>query len=192
MSALAGLTATPSDDFFAEMILKALGAHFGAGGSTAAGAAVVAKALANLGITPQIVDGSGLSRADLTSPEQVVTLLRDLSPGGVASLQTVGADLHSALPVAGKTGTLEGRMLGTAAYGNCQAKTGTLSNASDLAGWCDGNYVFALLMNDVDVWNAEKAQDKIVEALASYGATNEPHSSSARKPASSSTGTPSR
>jgi len=36
------LTAVPSDDFFAEMLLKALGARFGAGGSTAAGAAVAA------------------------------------------------------------------------------------------------------------------------------------------------------
>ena len=194
MSALADLTATPSDDFFAEMILKALGARFGAGGSTAAGAAVVARVLAGLGINAQIVDGSGLSRADLTSPQQVVTLLRDLSPGGVASLQTVGADLRAALPVDGKTGTLSARMVGTAADGNCQAKTGTLSNASDLAGWCDGNYAFALLMNDVDVSNAEKAQDKIVEALARYGRTNtaEAHSSSAKKPASSSTATPSR
>jgi D-alanyl-D-alanine carboxypeptidase len=60
-------------------------------------------------------------------------------------------------------------MVGTVADGNCQAKTGTLSDASDLAGWCDGRYVFALLMNDVDVWSAENAQDKIVEALARYG-----------------------
>jgi D-alanyl-D-alanine carboxypeptidase/D-alanyl-D-alanine-endopeptidase (penicillin-binding protein 4) len=194
MSALADLTATPSDDFFAEMILKALGARFGAGGSTAAGAAVVARVLAGLGIKAQIVDGSGLSRSDLTSPQQVVTLLRDLSPGGVAALQTVGADLRAALPVDGKTGTLSARMVGTAADGNCQAKTGTLSNASDLAGWCDGNYVFALLMNDVDVGSAEKAQDKIVEALARYGRANaaEPHSSSTKKLASSSTATPSR
>jgi D-alanyl-D-alanine carboxypeptidase/D-alanyl-D-alanine-endopeptidase (penicillin-binding protein 4) len=194
MSALADLTATPSDDFFAEMILKALGARFGAGGSTAGGAAVVKRVLAGLRLTAQIVDGSGLSRADLTSPQQVVTLLRDLSPGGVASLQLVGADLRAALPVIGKTGTLVGRMVGSAADGNCEAKTGTLSDASDLAGWCDGNYVFALLMNDVDVAKAEKAQDKIVEALASYGAPKvaELHPSSARKPASSSTGTSSR
>lgn len=194
MSELVVLTATPSDDFFAEMILKALGARFGSGGSTAAGAAVVAKVLAGLGITPQIADGSGLSRADLTSPQQVVTLLRDISPGGVDSLQTVGADLRFALPVVGKTGTLYGRMVGTAADGNCQAKTGTLSNASDLAGWCDGDYVFALLMNDVNVVRAEKAQDKVVEALASYAAKNAAgaHANSSTKPPSSRTLTPSR
>jgi D-alanyl-D-alanine carboxypeptidase/D-alanyl-D-alanine-endopeptidase (penicillin-binding protein 4) len=194
MSTLAWLTAIPSDDFFAEMILKALGARFGAGGSTAAGAAVVTKFLRSLGLTPHVIDGSGLSRGDLTSPEQVVTLLRDLSPGGVRSLQTVGADLRSALPIAGKTGTLIDRMTGTAASGNCQAKTGTLSDASDLAGLCDGRYAFALLMNNVDVWQAEEQQDKMVEAIANYGratgAGTQP--SIARKAASSSSGTPSR
>ena len=36
--------------------------------------------------------------------------------------------------------------------GPLQAKTGTLSDASDLAGWCDGSFAFAFLMNHVDVW----------------------------------------
>jgi D-alanyl-D-alanine carboxypeptidase/D-alanyl-D-alanine-endopeptidase (penicillin-binding protein 4) len=194
MTTLSKLTATPSDDFFAEMILKALGARFGAGGTTAAGAAVVTKFLAGLHITPVIADGSGLSRGDLTSPAQVVELLRDISPGGVSSLQTVGADLHASLAIDGETGTLVTRMIGTAAQGNCQAKTGTLSNASDLAGWCDRRYVFALLMNSVDVYRAQVAQDKIVEALARYAKATgaAPAPSSSRKPASSSTATPSR
>jgi D-alanyl-D-alanine carboxypeptidase/D-alanyl-D-alanine-endopeptidase (penicillin-binding protein 4) len=192
MSTLAELTATPSDDFFAEMLLKAIGARFGGGGSTTDGAAVVTKYLAGLGIDPVIVDGSGLSRGDLTSPVQVIQLLRDLSPGGVASLQTVGADLHAALPVDGKTGTLVERMRGTKAAGNCQAKTGTLSNASDLAGWCDGRYVFALLMNNVDVGRAQLAQDKIVEGLAAYASATGAASPSAKKSASSRTGTPNR
>jgi serine-type D-Ala-D-Ala carboxypeptidase/endopeptidase (penicillin-binding protein 4) len=172
MSTLVRLTALPSDDFFAEMLLKALGARFGSAGTTAAGAAVVSDYIARLGITPQIADGSGLSREDLTSPLQVVTLLRDLSPGGAPELQAVGSDLHAALPVVGKSGTLVTRMIGSAADGRCQAKTGTLSDASDLAGWCDGRYVFALLMNRVDVWKAEEAQDKIVEALAKYARAN--------------------
>lgn len=165
MTQLAELTAAPSDDFFAEMILKALGARFGAGGTTGDGAVVVRDYLATLGIEPQIVDGSGLSREDLTTPIQVVTLLRDLSPGGIPSLQPVGTALRGSLAVVSKTGTLEFRMPGTAASGYCQAKTGTLSDASDLAGWC-GNLVFAYLMNHVDVWDAQDAQDTMTEALA--------------------------
>lgn len=194
MSTLATLTATPSDDFFAEMLLKGLGARFGAGGTTAAGAAVVRSFLAHQQITPVVVDGSGLSRGDLTSPVQVVTLLRDLSPGGVPSLQAVGVALRGAMPIDGQTGTLITRMHGTAADGNCIAKTGTLSNASDLAGWCDGRFVFALEMNDVNVWSAQAAQDKMTEALAALDAPASlgSHSNSVRKASSSSTGTPSR
>jgi D-alanyl-D-alanine carboxypeptidase/D-alanyl-D-alanine-endopeptidase (penicillin-binding protein 4) len=112
----------------------------------------------------------------------------------VTALATVGSDLRGALPIAGKTGTLAGRMIGTGADGTCQAKTGTLSNASDLAGWCDGRYAFALLMNDVAVLTAQKAQDTIVEALANYARSDgvAVQGSSAKKAASSSSATPRR
>jgi D-alanyl-D-alanine carboxypeptidase/D-alanyl-D-alanine-endopeptidase (penicillin-binding protein 4) len=168
MSELAALTAGPSDDYFAEMILKALGARFGSGGTTSAGADVVRNYLSGLGLRPTIADGSGLSRGDLTTPQQVVTLLRELSSD--SQLQPVGQALHAALPVVGESGTLVTRMTGTPAAGNCQAKTGTLSDASDLAGWCDGRYAFAILMNHVLVWKAQLAQDKIVTAIAKLDA----------------------
>ncbi len=41
IATLIALTNTPSDNFFAEMLLKDIGARAGAGGTTAAGAAVV-------------------------------------------------------------------------------------------------------------------------------------------------------
>jgi D-alanyl-D-alanine carboxypeptidase len=96
----------------------------------------------------------------------VVTLLRDLSPGGKASLQGVGVALRAALAVVGESGTLEFRMRGSAAAGHCVAKTGTLSDASDLAGWCNGIFAFAFLMNHVDVTAAQHAQDLMTIALA--------------------------
>jgi D-alanyl-D-alanine carboxypeptidase/D-alanyl-D-alanine-endopeptidase (penicillin-binding protein 4) len=166
MATLVRLTAVPSDDFFAEMLLKALGARFGAGGTTAAGAAVVSQFLATVHLDPAVVDGSGLSRGDRTTPLDVVTLLRDLSPGGLASLQAIGATLRAALPVVSQTGTLEFRMPHSAASGRCMAKTGTLSDASDLAGWCNGVFAFAFLMNHVDVTAAQHAQDTMTIALA--------------------------
>jgi D-alanyl-D-alanine carboxypeptidase/D-alanyl-D-alanine-endopeptidase (penicillin-binding protein 4) len=166
MRTLARLTAVPSDDFFAEMLLKALGARFGDGGTTAAGAAVVRQFLATLDLTPSIVDGSGLSRQDRTTPIDVVTLLRDLSPGGIPALQPVGEALRAAMPVVSEDGTLAFRMHDSAASGHCVAKTGTLSNASDLAGWCHGDFAFAFLMNHVDVLSAEDAQDTMTIALA--------------------------
>jgi D-alanyl-D-alanine carboxypeptidase/D-alanyl-D-alanine-endopeptidase (penicillin-binding protein 4) len=166
MSTLVRLTALPSDDFFAEMLLKALGARFAGAGTTAAGAAVVSQFLAGLHLTPAIADGSGLSRADRTSPIDVVTLLRDLSPGGVPALQAIGQTIAQSLPVVSESGTLEYRMHDTAASGHCSAKTGTLSDASDLAGWCNSTFAFAFLMNHVNVIAAEEAQDTMTIALA--------------------------
>lgn len=162
LSVLAGLTALNSDNYFAEMLLKDLGASFGGGGSTARGARVVRSWLATFGIRPQIVDGSGLSRSDRTSPRQVVRLLASLT----GDLAGVGTALRDALPIAGRTGTLRNRMRGSAAAGRCEAKTGTLSGVSALAGWCGRRVAFAFLMDRVDVTRARALQDTMTEALA--------------------------
>jgi D-alanyl-D-alanine carboxypeptidase/D-alanyl-D-alanine-endopeptidase (penicillin-binding protein 4) len=164
LSTLVKLTNTPSNNFFAETLLKDLGATFGAGGTSAAGAAVVRAELAGqFHIRPALEDGSGLSRRDLTSPLQVVSALRSLysNPDFVASL-----------PVAGRTGTLATRMRHSYATGRCLAKTGTLLNASDLAGYCharDGHVlVFAFLMNDVYPAGVHRLQDAMTNAVALY------------------------
>jgi serine-type D-Ala-D-Ala carboxypeptidase/endopeptidase (penicillin-binding protein 4) len=144
MATLVRLTNTPSDNFFAEMLLKGLGASFGGAGSTAAGAAVVRAQLAGLGVHPQLDDGSGLSRTDLTTPRQVVTVLERMSGN---------PDFTSSLAIGGETGTLQDEMRGTIAQGNCIGKTGTLRDVANLAGYCtdrDGHkLVFAFLMNRV-------------------------------------------
>ena len=57
----------PSDNYIAEMLSKGLGSQFGGEGSTEAGGAVVREAVEPFGISPTIVDGSGLSRANRTS-----------------------------------------------------------------------------------------------------------------------------
>jgi D-alanyl-D-alanine carboxypeptidase/D-alanyl-D-alanine-endopeptidase (penicillin-binding protein 4) len=140
---LVALTNTPSDNFFAEMLLKDIGARFGAGGTTAAGAGVVSLLLARrFGIHPRLVDGSGLSRSDATTPIQVVTLLSKMI-GNRAFLNS--------LAIAGVTGTLQHEMQGTVAQGNCRGKTGTLHDVANLVGVCtaaDGHtLVFAFLAN---------------------------------------------
>ena len=62
------------------MLLKDLGAQFGSGGTSAAGAAVVsAEIAAQFGLTPRLDDGSGLSRDDATAPRQVVSLLGQMA-----------------------------------------------------------------------------------------------------------------
>jgi D-alanyl-D-alanine carboxypeptidase/D-alanyl-D-alanine-endopeptidase (penicillin-binding protein 4) len=156
----------PSDNYDAEMLAKDLGASFGAAGSTAAGTAVVRSTIARFGIAPTIVDGSGLSRQDRTSPRQVVRLL-----SGMAATDQ-GTALDDALAVAGRTGTVYNRMRGTAAQDNCHLKTGTLHDVSSLAGYCTtqgGDRVaFAFLMNYVYPLAAHVLQDKMTVALARY------------------------
>jgi serine-type D-Ala-D-Ala carboxypeptidase/endopeptidase (penicillin-binding protein 4) len=156
----------PSDNFYAETLIKALGNDFGAGGTTAAGAAVVRSTVKQLGLRTVAVDGSGLSRSDRTAPRAVVTLLQAMDESDVASA------FEDSLPVAGRTGTLSSRMRGTAARDRCHAKTGTLSNVSALAGYCDtrsGDRVaFAFLMNNVWPASARVLQDRMAAALARY------------------------
>jgi D-alanyl-D-alanine carboxypeptidase/D-alanyl-D-alanine-endopeptidase (penicillin-binding protein 4) len=165
MSTLIKLTNTPSDNFFAEMLLKALGARFGGAGTTAAGAAVVRAQLAStFGVDPQLDDGSGLSRADRTTPRQVVSVLTDL---------VNNPDFVNSLAVSGETGTLKDEMRGTIAQGRCQAKTGTLSDAANLAGYCqaqDGHtLVFAFLLNATsDTSYTHLVEDEMAVALAGY------------------------
>ena len=75
MAQIVAATNVQSDNFNAESLLKALGERFGAGGTTASGASVVRGSVADFDARPQIVDGSGLSRANRTSARDVVRLL---------------------------------------------------------------------------------------------------------------------
>jgi D-alanyl-D-alanine carboxypeptidase/D-alanyl-D-alanine-endopeptidase (penicillin-binding protein 4) len=161
---LIALTNAPSDNFFAEMLLKDIGARFGSGGTTAAGVAVVRTELASrFAIHPRFDDGSGLSRYDATTPRQVVTLL-----AGMAG----NRPFVNSLAVAGRTGTLSNEMNGTIAEGRCRGKTGTLSDVSNLAGYCkarDGHTLaFAFLMNGIYPYYAHPIQNSMAIALAGY------------------------
>lgn len=166
MARLVALTNRPSDNYLAEMLIKGLGARFGSRGSTAAGASVIRRALASFGIHTRLVDGSGLSRSDRTTPRSIVTLLRRMAS------DRAGTAFEASLPVAGVSGTLAGRMRGTAAARRCHAKTGTLSNVSALAGYCHARgghlLAFAILMNRVYPTSARQLQDRMAAAMAAY------------------------
>ncbi len=164
---LLGLMLPPSDNFFAETLVKDLGALYGGAGTTTAGAAVVSKTISTLlGIHPDVVDGSGLSEADKTSPYQVTDLLV-----GLASTP-MGAVLRDSLAVAGRTGTLELRMRDTRAAGNCQGKTGTLTGVSNLVGYCqaaDGHTLaFAIFTDGIPTETAHTFQDNMAITIADY------------------------
>ncbi|HVR04613.1 MAG TPA: D-alanyl-D-alanine carboxypeptidase/D-alanyl-D-alanine-endopeptidase [Solirubrobacteraceae bacterium] len=164
---LLGLMLPPSDNFFAETLLKDLGARYGGAGTTAAGAHLVRETLAtDFGLRPHVVDGSGLSREDETSPLQVVTLLKDLAT------TPLGTTLRADMAVAGHSGTLAERMRGSAAAGRCQGKTGTLTGVSNLVGYCQdlsGQYLaFAFFNDGIAIETAHALQDNMAIALADY------------------------
>lgn len=162
---LLGLMLPPSDNFFAETLLKDLGVAFGGAGSTAAGAAVVSQTIsALLGIHPRVADGSGLSESDRTSPYEVADMLAAVQP------TPVGTILRASMAVAGHTGTLAKRMRGTAASGHCQGKTGTLTGYSNLVGYCQSHsghlLTFAFFNDGIPTTAAHTIQDHMTITLA--------------------------
>ena len=164
IATLIKLTNTPSDNFFAEMLLKGLGARFAHSGTTAAGVGVVKAQIAkSFGIHPSFDDGSGLSYSDHSSPLEVELLLAKMASN---------PSFVNSLAVAGETGTLSGEMNGTVAQGKCRGKTGSLAAVSNLVGYCtarDGHTLaFAFLMNSIDANVAHPIQNTMTEALAAY------------------------
>jgi D-alanyl-D-alanine carboxypeptidase/D-alanyl-D-alanine-endopeptidase (penicillin-binding protein 4) len=166
---LARFTNAPSNNFAAEMLLKDLGARFRAIGTRAAGAEVVLDTLDDFGLRPRIVDGSGLSRDNRSTPRQVVSLLQRMARPAIAP------SFRASLAVAGLTGTVKARMRRTAAAGRCQLKTGTLHRVSALAGYCrtigGRDIAFALMSNGVNTFRAKAREDRMVVAIARLDAT---------------------
>lgn len=167
LSVMLKLMDVPSDDFFAEMLTKQLGVQFGSGGSITAGAQVISDAIATYyGIHPKIVDGSGLSRDDRSSPGEVVDLLRKVWK------TKIGRVLSASLPVVGVSGTVQEIAPHTVAQGRCIAKTGTLNYVTNLAGYCTtlDNHVlaFALMIDGPPNWTAIELFDRMVPAIARY------------------------
>jgi serine-type D-Ala-D-Ala carboxypeptidase/endopeptidase (penicillin-binding protein 4) len=157
----------PSDDLFADMLAEQLGAQYGTAGTITAGAHVISQAIdREYDLHPQIVDGSGLSRGDQSSPQEVVDLLRDIWRTPVGSI------LWDSLPVVGVSGTTQTIATGTPARGNCVAKTGTLFYVTNLAGYCHsrgGDVVaFAMFMDGPTNGQALVLLGHMVAAIAKY------------------------
>jgi serine-type D-Ala-D-Ala carboxypeptidase/endopeptidase (penicillin-binding protein 4) len=164
---LAEATNVPSNNFYAETLIKLLGARFGGVGTTTAGAAVVERFIRSLGTNVHAVDGSGLTRANRARPWDVVRLLDSMHSNEVAD------EFIQGLPIAGSEGTVADRMEGTAAAGRCRTKTGTLTGVSALSGYCFNRsgriMVFSILMASVrDLGLAHREQDRIAALVASY------------------------
>ncbi len=165
MARLVKLTNKPSDNFFAETLVKDLALQARGRGTTAGGARIAAAFARRVGSGAKLADGSGLSRSNRASPYRVVRLLSALT-----RRDEYDAFLAS-LPIAGSDGTLYDRMQRGAAHRRCRAKTGTLSDVSALSGYCRARsgdtYAYSILMNGMYPGTARTIQDRMVQAIAS-------------------------
>lgn len=121
-----------SQNLYAETLFRTLGAR-GGSGTSAGGRKAVEDVLTSWGIAPDsyvMADGSGLSRYNYVTAETLVAILRRMwqDPRHASVFEAT-------LPVAGRDGTLSGRMKGTRAEGNVRAKTGSIANARALSGY---------------------------------------------------------
>lgn len=136
---------TESDNGTAELLTKELGVRDSGTGSTAAGVAAITKELRDEALpldgTVQF-DGSGLADDNRVTCRAVQAILDREGPGSAFA---------AGLPVAGQTGTLAERFVGTPLAGRLHAKTGTLNQSTALAGYLQtlqgSQASFAFLMN---------------------------------------------
>jgi D-alanyl-D-alanine carboxypeptidase/D-alanyl-D-alanine-endopeptidase (penicillin-binding protein 4) len=123
----------PSQNLFAEMLLKQLGRWGKGEGSWRAGLEVERRFLIDSvrvdSTQFSLRDGSGLSHTNVMSPEAFARLLLWLRH------HPRFAPFEAALPVAGKSGTIRTRMVGTAVEGRVRAKTGSIFRVNALSGY---------------------------------------------------------
>ncbi len=160
-----------SNNFIAEQIVRTLSAReYGAPGTTEKGVQLVQTYLMSLGFSKNafsIADGSGLSRQNRLSPEQLIAVLKD-----VHSDWSVFPEFVSAMAIMGLDGTVEDRMARVDGAQKIRTKTGTLNHVSSLSGYFqskDGEaFAFSILMNGLKCSNgrAHRLQNAILaEAL---------------------------
>ena len=131
MARLAALTNKPSDNYFAEMLLKAIGWQASGKGTTAERRRRRARLRA-----PARRAGANRRRLGPLAGRP-----RHAPAGGQAADRRCRPRAEfdaffASLAVAGRDGTLSDRMRRGPAHSRCRGKTGTLSNVSALSGYC--------------------------------------------------------
>jgi len=171
LSTLAVRLMKESQNLYAETLLKTLGATPGPA-TFPAGRAAVQGTLQAWGVAPgELIDrdGSGLSRYDFVTPAALVTILTH-----IARDERLRGPFEATLPIAGRDGTLQNRMKGTAAEGNARAKTGSMTGIRALSGYvstADGEpLVWSIMANNFDTAPdvVNRAADAIVVRLAAF------------------------
>ena len=162
-----------SDNLSAEALLCKLAVQYTGHRKVSAedGLAAIREQITRVGHNPadyRIADGCGLSNYNYVSPALLVGFLKY-----AYTHTTIFQRLYKSLPVGGVDGTLQSRMRkGTAAHRNVNAKTGSFTGISTLAGYLKTkkghNVAFAIMnQNAMSLSKAREFQNKVCEILCS-------------------------
>ncbi|MEO0184939.1 MAG: D-alanyl-D-alanine carboxypeptidase/D-alanyl-D-alanine-endopeptidase [candidate division WOR-3 bacterium] len=157
-------TNTESENLYAEILLKTLGAQKYREGSFNAGLNVLREFLNVCGVDTgniSIWDGSGLSKHNLISCSALISILKFMYQSKLFQ------DFYSSLPEPGK-GTLKYRFNGFS--DTLRAKTGAIQASSCLSGYIKTNgihYAFSMLFNNFTCASKKilNIQEKIIRAF---------------------------
>lgn len=158
-----------SNNLFAETILKTLGKTQASNGSRETGTTVVSNFYKSKGIdlTGMVVeDGSGLSRMNVFTPEQMCEILT------MEMKQTTFEAFKNSLPIAGKSGTLKTIAVNSAATGKVFAKSGSMSKVRSYSGYVQTKsgdlLAFCIIMNNYTCSSVEikSKLEKVMNLMA--------------------------
>jgi serine-type D-Ala-D-Ala carboxypeptidase/endopeptidase (penicillin-binding protein 4) len=158
-----------SQNFYAEQLLKTIGLEKENFGSIENGITACNSVFQEMGINTEnmeMVDGSGLSRSNLVTPKQIVSLLNYMY------LHKYFLPFYNSLPIAGVDGTIANRMKGTKAENNVRAKTGFIGSVRSLSGFVNTGdnepVAFSMIVNNftVPLKLADNIQDLVCNRLA--------------------------
>lgn len=158
-----------SQNFFTEQLMKTIGLEKENYGSIENGLNACNPVFQEMGIIPEnmnIVDGSGLSRLNLVTPKQIISVLNFMYQ------HKYYLPFYNSLPIAGIDGSLANRMKGTKAENNVRAKTGYIGAVRSLSGYVNTGdnepVAFSMIANNfiIPLKLAENIQDLVCIRLA--------------------------
>jgi D-alanyl-D-alanine carboxypeptidase/D-alanyl-D-alanine-endopeptidase (penicillin-binding protein 4) len=160
-----------SDNIIAGSLFKKIGELYThRQGTWENGGNAVSKILSQKGVDiwrMNLIDGSGLSRYNQVTPQQLLQVLDFAYHNHDTNYQFM-----SALPVAGIDGTLKHRMRNIA--WRVRAKTGTMQGVVSLAGYAMSAdrepFAFVIMINghNGSIWQYRELEDKILQSLTHY------------------------
>lgn len=159
-----------SQNFYAEQILKTLGAQLQGSGTVQAGLVVLNNFMKKLGFDVQeyqVMDGCGLSKGNRLSPNMITAILAYMSKHPAKNV------FYHSLPSSGIDGSLQHRSVSPKYKDKIHAKTGYIAGVSALSGYVDtanGDIIiFSFLINNVkSLRDARKIQDDVCAVLVNH------------------------